>query len=178
MVKLDPSGSGTAGRLPGHAEATGAWAGGADREPGTLARRLDRLFATAHPPWRGPYSTREAAAAINDAAGTQVISYNYLYQLRRGTKAEPGHSRLAAIARFFGVPVSYFTDDEDDAAEQLGKLGEREIAAALRDQGIRDVAFRAAGLSPASLAAVLSVIDNARRLEGLPPVTAGDEPAS
>jgi transcriptional regulator with XRE-family HTH domain len=147
-------------------------------EPGTLARRLERLFATAHPPWRGPYTTKEAAAAINEAAGTQVISYNYLYQLRRGTKTEPGHSRLAAIARFFGVPVSYFTDDENAAARAVEQLEEREVAAALRDQGVRDVAFRAAGLSPGSLAAILSVIDNARRLEGLPPVGAGDQPRS
>lgn len=149
-----------------------------DREPGNLARRLERLFATAHPPWRGPYSTKEAAAAINEAAGTQVISYNYLYQLRRGTKTEPGHSRLAAIARFFGVPVSYFTDDEDDAVRAVEQLEAQAITAALRDQGVRDVAFRAAGLSPASLAAVLSVIDNARRLEGLPPIDAEDQPAS
>jgi ESX-1-secreted protein regulator len=139
-----------------------------DREPGTLARRLDRLFATAHPPWRGPYSINEAVAAINDAAGSRVISYNYLYQLRRGTRTEPGHSRLAAIARFFGVPVTYFTDDEETAAGVEAQLEEREITAALRDQGVRHVAFRAAGLSADSLAAILTVIENARRLEGLP----------
>ena len=144
--------------------------------PGTLAQRLERLFATAHPPWRGPYTTTEAVAAINDAAGRPVISYNYLYQLRRGTKTEPGHSRLAAIARFFGVPVSYFTDDETDAARVERQVEEREVTAALQDQGVRDVAFRAAGLSPGSLAAILSVIDNARRLEGLPAISAEDQP--
>jgi transcriptional regulator with XRE-family HTH domain len=139
-----------------------------DGQQGMLAQRLDRLFATAHPPWRGPYSIKEAVAAINEAAGSQVISYNYLYQLRRGTRAEPSHSRLAAIARFFGVPVSYFTDDEQAAADVEAHLEEREVAAALRDQGVRNVAFRAAGLSAESLAAILTVIENARRLEGLP----------
>jgi transcriptional regulator with XRE-family HTH domain len=146
--------------------------------PGTLARRLERLFATAHPPWRGPYSTKEAVAAMNEAAGRPVISYNYLYQLRRGTKTEPGHSRLAAIARFFGVPVSYFTDDETDAAHVEKQVTERGVTAALQDQGVRDVAFRAAGLSSGSLAAILSVIDNARRLEGLPAIAADDQAGS
>lgn len=139
-----------------------------DREPGLLARRLDRLFATAHPPGRGPYSITEAAAGINEMAGSKIISYNYLYQLRRGTKSEPGHSRLAAIARFFGVPVTYFTDDEETAASIEDEVEMREIAAALEDQGVRHIAFRAAGLSAESLAAILTVIENARRLEGLP----------
>ena|SRR5579863_648891 len=152
--------------------------GAAADRPGTLARRLERLFATAHPPWRGPYSTKEAVAAINEAAGRPVISYNYLYQLRRGTKTEPGHSRLAAIARFFGVPVSYFTDDEPDAARVEQQLEERGVTAALQDQGVRDVAFRAAGLSPGSLAAIMSVIDNARRLEGLPAIPTDDQAGS
>jgi transcriptional regulator with XRE-family HTH domain len=133
-------------------------------EPGVLARRLERLFATVHPPGRGPYSTKEAAEAINDAAGRSLLSYNYLYQLRRGTKTEPGHSRLAAIARFFQVPVTYFDDDE--AAAQIDE--QLELAAALRDLGVRHIAFRAAGLSSASLQAILAVIENARRLEGLP----------
>jgi transcriptional regulator with XRE-family HTH domain len=149
----------------------------AEGGPGTLAQRLERLFATAHPPWRGPYSTTEAVAAINEAAGRPVISYNYLYQLRRGTKTEPGHSRLAAIARFFEVPVSYFTDGDAEAARVERHVEEREVAAALQDQGVRDVAFRAAGLSPGSLAAILSVIDNARRLEGLPALPADGQPA-
>jgi ESX-1-secreted protein regulator len=147
-----------------------------DHEPGALARRLDRLFTTAHPPWRGPYSISEAVTAINEAAGSKIISYNYLYQLRRGTKTEPSHSRLAAIARFFGVPVSYFTDNDETAASLEAQIQERELTAALRDQGVRHVAFRAAGLSPGSLAAILTVIENARRLEGLPDDSAPEPP--
>lgn len=133
-------------------------------EPGVLAQRLERLFAAVHPPGRGPYSIREAAEAINESAGQPLLSYNYLYQLRRGTKAEPGSTRLAAIARFFQVPVTYFYDDE--AADRIDE--QLELAAALRDQGVLRVATRSAGLSPDSLRAILAVIENARRLEGLP----------
>jgi transcriptional regulator with XRE-family HTH domain len=146
-----------------------------DREPGLLARRLERLFATAHPPARGPYTITEAVAGINEAAGASVISYNYLYQLRRGTKTEPSHSRLAAIARFFGVPVTYFTDDEETAADIEDQLEAGKIATALQDAGVRNIAFRAAGLSAESLAAILAMIENVRRLEGLP--DGDDDPA-
>jgi len=129
-----------------------------------LADRLERLFETVHPADRGPYSLREAAAAINDTAGETIISATYLSQLRSGQRTEPSHSRLVAIARFFGVGVDYFSDaiPAEDASRQA------EVAAAMRNAGIRQLALRAHGLSDSSLAAVLAVIDNARRLENLP----------
>ncbi len=128
-----------------------------------IAQRLEHLFATVHPPGRGPYTLREAADGINAAAGTRLISYTYLSQLRNGQRTEPSHSRLAAIARFFGVDVRYFSDDETarQTDEQL------EFLAAMRDSGVRAVAIRAAGLSETSLQAVKALIENARRLEHL-----------
>jgi transcriptional regulator with XRE-family HTH domain len=128
-----------------------------------IARRLEHLFATVHPPGRGPYSLREVADAINEAAGTRLISVAYLSQLRSGQRTEPSHSRLAAIARFFGVDVRYFSDDEtaQDTDEQL------EFLAAMRDSGVRAVAIRAAGLSETALEAVQALIENVRRLERL-----------
>jgi hypothetical protein len=76
----------------------------------------------------------------------------------------PSHSRLAALARFFGVSIDYFSD-ETTAEETSWQL---EVLAALRDDRVRSVGLRAAGLSESSLAAVRAVIENARRLEGLP----------
>lgn len=129
-----------------------------------IAERLNHLFATVHPAGRGPYKLREVADAINAEAGSSIISAAYLSQLRRGERAEPSHSRLAAIARFFGVDVEYFSDQAtaEEADRQL------ELLVAMRDSGVRSVALRAAGLSEESLAAIRAVIDNARRLEGLP----------
>jgi len=128
-----------------------------------IAKRLNHLLATVHPAGRGPYSLREVADAINEAAGTRLMSAAYLSQLRTGQRTEPSHSRLAAIAKFFGVDVRYFTDDETAQAtdDQL------EFLAAMRDGGVRAVAVRAAGLSDTALEAVKALIDNARRLEGL-----------
>lgn len=129
-----------------------------------IAERLNHLFATVYPTGRGPYKLREVADAINAEAGASIISAAYLSQLRRGERAEPSHSRLAAIARFFGVDVEYFSDQAtaEEADRQL------ELLVAMRDSGVRSVALRAAGLSEESLAAVRAVIDHVRRLEGLP----------
>jgi transcriptional regulator with XRE-family HTH domain len=128
-----------------------------------IARRLEHLFATVHPPGRGPYGLREVADAINEEAGTRIISAAYLSQLRNGQRTEPSHSRLAAIAKFFGADVRYFSDDETAQAtdDQL------EFLAAMRDSGVRAVAIRAAGLSETALQAVRALIENARRLERL-----------
>jgi hypothetical protein len=130
---------------------------------GLLAGRLDGLIATVHPTGRGPYTLREIADAINAEAGTSLISAAYISQLRTGQRTEPSHSRLAALARFFGVATGYFTDEAttEETSRQL------EVLAALRDDAVRTVALRAAGLSQSSLAAVRAVIENARRLEGL-----------
>ena len=129
-----------------------------------LAQRLNRLFTTVHPAGRGPYTLREAADAINSEAGETIISASYLSQLRAGQRREPSHSRLAAIARFFGVDVDYFSPEvsAEDADRQT------EVLTAMRDAGVRAIALRAHGLSEPSLAAVLAVIENARRLENLP----------
>jgi transcriptional regulator with XRE-family HTH domain len=131
---------------------------------GVIAERLEHLFATVHPAGRGPYTLREVADAINAEADSNIISAAYLSQLRSGQRAEPSHSRLAAIAKFFGVDIDYFSDSATagEADRQL------EFLTAMRDAGVRSVALRAAGLSEASLAAVQAVIENARRLEGLP----------
>lgn len=130
---------------------------------GLIAQRLNHLFETVHPPDRGPYSLREVVEAINEEAGTKLISAAYLSQLRTGQRTEPSHSRLAAIAKFFGVDTRYFADAQ--TAETIDE--QLEFLAAMRDSGVRAVAIRAAGLSDTALEAVKSLIDTARRLEGL-----------
>jgi transcriptional regulator with XRE-family HTH domain len=129
-----------------------------------LAQRLNHLFATVHPAARGPYTLREVADAINREAGETIISASYLSQLRAGQRREPSHSRLAAIAKFFGVGVDYFSAQV--SAEDAGQ--QAELLTAMRDARVRAIALRAHGLSESSLAVVLAVIENARRLENLP----------
>ena len=142
-----------------------------------LAAKLDRLFRTVHPPDRGPYSNEEVAAAL-DAAGGPRISVSYLYKLRRGLSPNPTMRHLEALAQFFGVPPSYFFN-ESESAEIAAQL---DLLAAMRDGEIKSVALRAAGLSTESLGAIRVMIEQARRLEGLPdgehPERPGDAPTS
>ena len=130
---------------------------------GVLAERLDHLFRTLHPADRGPYTPAEVADAINAAAGDRVVSATYLWLLRTGQRDNPTIRHLTAIARFFGVPATYFLPD----AERHDEIP-ADVLAALTSDRIRDLALRAAGLSERSLKAIADMIDSARTVEGLP----------
>jgi transcriptional regulator with XRE-family HTH domain len=156
-----------AGQSPG--------AGGA----GGLAEKLDRLFRAVAAPERAPegagrreYTYREAAEAIRRATGAAEppVSPTYLWELRTGRRDNPTLRHLAGLAALFGVPPGYFFDD----ALSRGPDDELELLVALREPGVRELARRAAGLSPAALAALAGMVDHARRLEGLPPVLPDD----
>ncbi|MFW6034028.1 MAG: helix-turn-helix domain-containing protein [bacterium] len=130
--------------------------------PKTLADKLDYLFRTVHPRGRGEYSYREVAQAINDA-GTTTISASYLWQLRRGEKDNPTIKHIEALARFFGVPPSYFLDD--DATEEI--TAQLELLVAMRDSDVREIALRVSDLSEAALKMIKGVVESTRQLEGL-----------
>lgn len=130
----------------------------------SLAGKLARLFAAVHPADRGELTHEEVATAIREAGGP-TISAVYLWQLRTGKRDNPTMRHLEALAAHFGVPVAYFFDDTAAAAIDR----ELELLTAMRDTHVRSIALRATGLSGDSLAAVQSMIDHARRLEGLPP---------
>ena len=131
-------------------------------EGGVVATRLTHLFNTVHPADRGPYNNPEVAKAINEKAGHQVLSATYLWQLRSGKRTDPTHSRLTAIADFFGVDVAYFY--EDDAARRTDE--QLRLAAALSNPLIRQMALSADGLSDETLHAIEAMIRSARRIEG------------
>ena len=84
--------------------------------------------------------------------------------LRKGLRDNPTKKHLEALAEFFGVSPVYFFDDA--AAARID--AELELLAALRDAGVRQLALRAHGLSPASLTTLAHMIERVRELEGLP----------
>lgn len=127
----------------------------------TIAAKLEHLFRSVPGP-RGEYSLEEVAAGIR-ARGGPTVSASYIWQLRKGVKDNPTKKHMEALADFFGIPASYFFDDE--AAGRIE--AELEMLAALRDAGVRRVALRAAGLSPRSLEAIQTIIEGAREVEGL-----------
>ena len=134
-----------------------------------LARRVDRLFRTVHPPGRGEYTFEEVANAIRDQGGP-TISATYIWQLRKGLRDNPTKKHIEALAGFFGVPPSYFFDEQTSTRIEA----ELDLLAAFRDGGVRQVALRASGLSPASLNAIRDMVERVRELEGLPGSTGGD----
>ncbi|MDJ0460194.1 helix-turn-helix domain-containing protein [Streptomyces sp. H27-C3] len=138
----------------------------------TFAQLLDHLFREVHPPARGPYTYTEVAEGIQEASGGEGkgLTASAIQQLRTGAKKNPTRHTIKALAGFFGVPAGYFFDEE--TAERA--RAEIAVLAAMRDQGVRTVALRANGLSTESLQMLSAVIEQARRLEGLP----GDTPTN
>jgi transcriptional regulator with XRE-family HTH domain len=133
-----------------------------DAPASSLADRLGRLFATVHPPNRGPYTDREVADAINEKYGEKRIDRSYVWMLRTGQRDNPTKKHLEALAEFFSVPASYFFDDA--AAARID--AELELIAAFRDNGVRRVALRVAGLDDDAREAVVAMIDVIQKMRG------------
>jgi transcriptional regulator with XRE-family HTH domain len=134
--------------------------------PRTLAEKLNHLYACTRPAGRKPYTDRHVAAAIT-AAGTDV-SATYLNLLRSGRKDNPTKRHLEALAAFFGVPVSYFFDDEaaNEVDQELQRLSQlRALKEALDSPEVAAIVVKARGLSTGSLLQVGAIIDHVRSLE-------------
>lgn len=134
----------------------------------TLADKLNHLFAQYTTRSGQEYSNEHVAAAIT-AQGEVKISQSYIWQLRKSKKDNPTFKHLHALAGFFGVPVSYFFDDEvtDRVDQQLAQLKSeqarlREIAASSDAQVM---AMRAGELSPHRRRLVMELLDVVYREE-------------
>lgn len=154
-----------------------------EQEPvGQIALRLRHLVQELHPPGRGPFSTREIEAAIKETArpGDPTPSHATINNIYSDKVRNPSVDTLVALAKFFGVPVTYFLDSEvaqvtdrrmreikEDASR--AKAGD-ELAAVLEDNNIREIAFRLNGLSAKALTGIRGVVEGARDVEGLPAV--------
>ncbi|SDC15093.1 helix-turn-helix domain-containing protein [Actinokineospora iranica] len=126
----------------------------------TLAEKLNRLVTTVHPAGRGPFTNEEIAAAIRGEQGIEV-SHSAISAWRRGARDNPSFRHLEALAKFFGVPIGYFSDDAESARidEQL------DLVAAWRDAQVRAIAMRAGELSEAGRAAILEMTNRVREIE-------------
>ena len=144
---------------------------GSDDKPDSLAGRLDLLFRTKHPAGAAEPSYQQVADAIVQAGGPKVTGA-YLYMLRTGRRTNPHRELLTALARYFGVPISYLLADDDEDANDL--TGQLQLLVALRDSGAERLALRAHGLSEGSRQALAAMVEQLRKAEGL---ADDDEPA-
>lgn len=135
----------------------------------SLADKLNHLFQTVKNPATGrKYTNAEVSRAIREAAdpGGPTVSESAIAQLRSGAKPNPTMNTVEALARHFSVTPQYFFPDFDD--EESEKIrASMELIAAVGDSKVRGLAMRANGLSADSLRMIKTVIEQARRLEGL-----------
>lgn len=128
-----------------------------------LAERLDLLFRTVPRQAGSPQlHTNESMASVLAEQGISVTA-NHLSNLRTGRRDNPSARLLAGLAEAFDVPYNYFF--EDQVADEIG--ASLRTLVALRDSGVQKVMLRAQGVSPANLEAVLTVLDEIRKIEGL-----------
>lgn len=151
-----------------NAWAEGMSAAGAQRELDVteglphLADRLNDLFAKVpRPDGKAPYSNEAVAEALT-RQGVSVTGV-YISQMRTGRKANPSARLLHGLAKHFGVPVTYFFDD--DEAESI--RSQLDALANVRDARIEGIMTRTQGVSEANLANITAIIESIRKLEGL-----------
>ncbi|UGY92297.1 hypothetical protein [Streptomyces gobiensis] len=130
---------------------------------GKFDQRLNELIQAMYPDERKRPGYARLAKEISDTTGG-AISGTYLWELATGKKRNVTLEQLDVLARFFGVPPEYFLNEE--ASERV--RAHLALATALRDAKVRNLALRAEGLSQASLDALLTMVNEARKVQNLP----------
>ncbi|MFI7033480.1 XRE family transcriptional regulator [Microbispora rosea] len=116
----------------------------------SLADKIEWLIQNRWPAGnRPPKNNLEAAAAISEATGEELSSTT-IWKLRTGRSDNPQLKTLKALARFFGVPIGYFGDDED--------------AEAMADQVAASSLTGESGLNREALRALVEMSDGGRQL--------------
>jgi transcriptional regulator with XRE-family HTH domain len=125
-------------------------------QPHPFATLLNQLFATRLSPEGRPYTLTE----VSQATG---ISVPYLSYVRKGTiGAVPVH-RAAPLARFFGVPLDYFSQEEPPV-----EILDDDVREALAQPLVRELVLRVGHLSLAQRALVLEILEHIDHLRVAP----------
>jgi transcriptional regulator with XRE-family HTH domain len=125
---------------------------GSDRdhqEPRQFAALLNHLFDTRLAPQGRPYTLTEVSKATG-------MSVPYLSILRKGTIGAVPFHRVEALARFFHVPLDYFSQ-EGPPVDTMDDL----VREALAQPLVREVALRAGKIGMAQRALVLQMLEHA-----------------
>ena len=111
-----------------------------------LAEKINRLFQEKRKPNGDRYTQTEVVAVSNGA-----LSRVYLWELRKGTAANPGIHVIEFLAEFFEVPVDYFFENEAGPESQK------------RDELVDRIALRSAQLNEDDKEAVMHMIKSILR---------------
>jgi len=125
-----------------------------------LKDRINALFETFYAPGERPPSIDYVVQEITARGGS--MSVGYLSELRTGKATNPRLDHLKALADYFGVPLSYFTDDA--ASREIAE--EMRLLRALRDNDVRSLALRASYLDDETRTALAAIINNMAPADG------------
>lgn len=127
----------------------------------SFAHRLDKLISTMHPADRGPWTNEEVADGVRSVGGPS-LSAAYVQQLRRGRRDNPSFALVVALARFYRVPVSYFSGgDADDALTEQ----ELSLVNVARNPDLTAVVIKLDSLSPRARPIVDHLVDGLIELD-------------
>ena len=121
-------------------------------EVDSFAVRLERLISVKKHDDGRPYTKPEIAEEMS-RQGFKV-SKSHLYGLLNGT-SKPSLEVAQDFAEYFEVELEYFSNSKRGREIQA----QYKLLAKFSEQGVRDLAFRASGLSPDNLSSVLDYVE-------------------
>lgn len=131
----------------------------------TLAEKTEWLFQNVRNPEDGQsYSNARIAARIQECVPGFSVTATTIWNIRTGKSENPSWRLIEGLAKAFGVSPLYFSDEDETEVRQT--QDELALLAALRDTTVRQLALRAQGMTPESLATVLELVERVRQLEG------------
>jgi transcriptional regulator with XRE-family HTH domain len=140
--------------------------------PSRFTTRLRRLQNTHRPPGQDePLTAGQIVRGVYEATGIRMSESSVRYLL--SGERQPRLDTTDALARYFGVPTSYFTDDDVSGIEE--DLEHFQKIRALKRLDVTTMAARLDGLSNAELLAMEAFIGRLLQLRHDDPDHRGDD---
>jgi len=132
----------------------------APRRTGSIAERLAYLFEVVHAPGTRAYTAAEVARGVRAAGGS--ISDVYINKLLNGQRGEPSLRYLRMLAGFFGVPLTFFLDDDPGPIDGPGL----DLQIRLRSPQVQAMLAAAGRLPAPAQSALGDIVTRLLRAEG------------
>ena len=130
------------------------------RRTGSVAERLAYLFDVIHAPGTRGDTAAEVARGVRAAGGS--ISDVYISKLLNGQRGEPSLRYMRMLAGFFGVPLTFFLDDDPASIDGPGL----DLQIRLRSPQVQTMLAAAQRLPEPTQAALADIVTSLLRAEG------------